>query len=179
MFLLIMARETEIGWLLGCSKSEGCEYCFAFLEGRSGWMRSMKKKADKNVFSGSNLSQEKRWAFGWGLCQKSRGCTQRPFLQWSDSPCTQGSRICVLFYKRAWIHCPSLLVTSSECCILGGCFTLRVLLTLCECFIGEESECPRKQFTPYSLWDQRHEMLDLFEEPLLSQSLQPTLERRF
>lgn len=29
----------EIGWLLGCSKSEGWEYCFAFLEGRSGWKR--------------------------------------------------------------------------------------------------------------------------------------------
>lgn len=63
--------------------------------------------------------------------------------------------------------------------ILGGCFTLQVLFTLCGCFIGEKSVCPRKQFTHYSLWDQRHEMLDLFEDPLLSQSLQPTLERRF
>lgn len=64
-------------------------------------------------------------------------------------------------------------------CILSGCFTLQALLILCGCFIGEKSECPRKQFTHYSLWDQRHEMLDLFEESLLSQSLQPTFERRF
>lgn len=50
---------------------------------------------------------------------------------------------------------------------------------LCGCLSGEESECPRKRFTQYSLCEQRHEMLDLFEETLLSRSLQPTLERRF
>lgn len=114
------------GWLLGCSKSEGCKYCLTFLEGRSGWLRSTKKEGDKKVFLGSNfvqiLPQEKRWVFSWGLCQKSRGYTQRSFLQWSDSSCTQGSRICVLFYKCAWIHCWSLLVTSSEVLYFGWLF---------------------------------------------------------
>lgn len=145
----------EIGWL----KIRRLRTLFCF-SGRKVWMK-------KRVNSGSKfvqmLSQEKRWAFGWGLCTQSHS-----------------SRICVLFYKYAWIHCWSLCLKHPvRSYILGGCFALQVLFTLCGCFIGEKSECPRKQFTHYSLWDQRHEILDLFEEPLLSQSLQPTLERRF
>lgn len=80
--------------------------------------KKKKKKGDKKVFSGSKfvqiLFQETRWVFGWGLCRKSRGCTQRPVLPWTDSSCTQGSRICVLLHKCSWIHWWSLLETSSE-----------------------------------------------------------------
>ena len=71
MFLLIKAKETEIGWLLGCSKSEGCEYGFVLFcfSGKKVWMNEKQeiKKADKKGSSGSKftqiLSQEERWAF--------------------------------------------------------------------------------------------------------------------
>lgn len=112
------------------------------------------------------------------LCQKSRGCTQRPFLLWSDSSCTQGSRICVLF-----TYVPESIADLFLNTQWGPIFWVAVsYYKPCSLFMDaslEKSECPRKQFTRYSLWNQRHETLDLFEEPLLSQSLQPTLERWF
>lgn len=152
-----MARETEIGWLLGCSESEGWEYCFVFLEGRSGWMRSMKKRVTKRFLPAQSLSR---------YCLKRRdGLLAEDF---AGSPRAAHRDLSFhglipLALKAVGFVCSFTSVPESiaDLCskypvrsyILGGCFTVQALLTLSGCFIGEKSECPSKQFTHYSLWD--------------------------
>lgn len=123
-------------------------------------------------------TQEKRWAFGWGLHQKSRDCTQRPFLPWSDSSCTQGSRICELFYKCAWIHCWSLLESSSEVLYFGWLFYITSFIHSLWMFYWRKVSVSKK--TIYSLFSLGPEAWDagpLWGSPAVPKSTAYTWEK--
>lgn len=164
---------------------------FVFLERRSGWMRSKKqKRLTKKLLwlevHRDTVSRGKMrfWRRTMPEVQRLHTETLPPVVWFLLHPWKQDLYALVNeqnWGKGAWIHCRSPLMPNIQWGPILWVAILHYMFcsVLCGCLSGKESECPRRQFTRYSLCDQRHEMLDPFEETLLSQSLQPTLERRF